>query len=255
LNSPPSLLLISSPNADKLVLSLKGVLVILSPDATKPQEREFLGRKIYSIKTPQLPMTTPAPSAPRTLHYSASAGYVAFSTDVSLLEEYLRSGEGQSKPLRETPGLTEAAQKVGGQNTGLFAYENQSETMRVSFETLKKSVGGPTNRSSNPFNPLASSIPFAGPEKSYKDWMDYSLAPGVLIEWRNTFTTPFMRQRQRDGITFKFFCPTPPALKKQFSEPPPPSESPFSKLQRGYSCSTRGCGHARPRPDHSCHRR
>ncbi len=214
LNSLPSLLLISSPNADKLVLSLKGVLVILSPDATKPQEREFLGRKIYSIKTPQLPMTTPAPSAPRTLHYAASAGYVAFSTDVSLLEEYLRSGEGQSKPLRETPGLTEAAQKVGGQNTGLFAYENQSETMRISFETLKKSGGGPTNSSSNPFNPLASSIPFAGPEKSYKDWMDYSLLPSFDRVAKYFYYTVHAGSANVDGITFKFFCPTPPALKK-----------------------------------------
>ena len=214
LSSPPSLLLIGSPNADKLVLSLKGVLVILSPDATKPQEREFLGRKIYSIKMPQLPMTTPAPSAPRTLHYAASAGYVAFSTDVSLLEEYLRSGEGQSKPLRETPGLTEAAQKVGGQNTGLFAYENQSETMRVSFETLKKSVGGPTNRSSNPLNPLASSIPFAGPEKSYKDWMDYSLLPSFDRVAKYFYYTVHAGSANVDGITFKFFCPTPPALKK-----------------------------------------
>ena len=213
LNSPPSLLLIGSPNADKLVVSLKGVLVILSPDATKPQEREFLGRKIYSIKTPQLPMTTPASSAPRTLHYAASAGYVAFSTDVALLEEYLRSGEGLNKTLRETPGLTEAAQKVGGQNTGLFAYENQIETMRVALESLKKNTGGPTN-SSNPFNPLTSSIPFAGPEKSYKDWMDFSLLPAFDPVAKYFHYTVHAGSANVDGITFKFFCPTPPALKQ-----------------------------------------
>ena len=213
LNSPPSLLLIGSPNADKLVVSLKGVLIILSPDAAKPQEREFLGRKIYSIKTPQLPMTTPAASAPRTLHYAASAGYVAFSTDVALLEEYLRSGEGLNKALRETPGLTEAAQKVGGQNTGLFAYENQVETMRVALESLKKSAGGPTN-SSNPFNPLTSSIPFAGPEKSYKDWMDFSLLPAFDQLAKYFHYTVHAGSANVDGITFKFFCPTPPALKQ-----------------------------------------
>jgi len=213
LNSPPSLLLIGSPNADKLVVSLKGVLVILSPDATKPQEREFLGRKIYSIKMPQLPMTTPASSAPRMLHYAASAGYVAFSTDVALLEEYLRSGEGLNKALRETPGLTEAAQKVGGQNTGLFAYENQIETMRAALESLKKNTGGPTN-SSNPFNPLTSSIPFAGPEKSYKDWMDFSLLPAFDQVAKYFYYTVHAGSANVDGITFKFFCPTPPALKQ-----------------------------------------
>jgi len=215
LNSPPSLLLIGSPNADKLVTSLKGVLVILSPDATKPQEREFLGRRIFSIKMPQLPMTVSSTSAPRILHYAASSGYIAFSTDVSLLEEYLRAGEGQNKALRETPGLTEAAQKVGGQNRGLFAYENQSETMRISFEALRKNAGGPTNSSSSAFNPLTSSIPFAGPAKSYKDWMDYSLLPSFDKVAKYFHYTVYAGSTTVDGMTFKFFWPTPPELKKQ----------------------------------------
>ena len=214
LTSPPSLLLVGALNADKLLISLKGVLVILSADATRPQEREFLGRKIYSIKMPQLPMATAAPSAPRTLHYAASAGYVAFSTDVSLLEEYLRSGEGLNKALHETSGLTEAAQKVGGQNSGLFAYENQIETMRISFERLRKSGGNTNNTSSNPLNPLASSIPFAGPEKSYKDWMDYSLLPSFDQVAKYFHYTIYAGAANVEGITFKFFLPTPPQLKK-----------------------------------------
>jgi len=115
--------------------------------------------------------------------------------------------------LRETPGLTDAAQKVGRQNTGFFAYENQSETMRLSFEALKKNVNASTNTSSNPFNPLAN-IPFTGPEKSYRDWMDYSLLPGFDQVAKYFHYTIHAGSANVDGITFKFFRPTPPALKK-----------------------------------------
>ena len=37
-------------------------------------------------------------------------------------------------------GLADAAQKVGGMGTGLFGYENASETMRVTLEALKGRV-------------------------------------------------------------------------------------------------------------------
>ena len=59
------------------------------------------------------------------------------SSDVALLEQYLRSAETQGKSLRENAGLNEAAQQVGA-GTGLFGYSNQGETMRATFEAMKK---------------------------------------------------------------------------------------------------------------------
>jgi len=59
------------------------------------------------------------------------------STDEAMLETFLRSSESTGKALRETAGLADAAQKIGGMNTGLFGYENASESMRVMLETLK----------------------------------------------------------------------------------------------------------------------
>src|SRR5947209_8572998 len=83
----------------------------------------FLNRKIYSIPVPSLPMVGGNQRGPaRTLHYSASSGYVAFSTDAATLEEYLRSSDTQGKSLRETAGLSETAQKVAGSGTSLFGY-------------------------------------------------------------------------------------------------------------------------------------
>ncbi|MCX6928040.1 MAG: hypothetical protein NT154_33240 [Verrucomicrobia bacterium] len=113
--SPPSLFLLGSPNPEQLALAIKRLFVIF-PQGDTPVEREFLGRKIFSVPLPPLPFLTSAPgrpSAPSTLNCAASGGYVAMSTDASLLEEYLRSSESRGKALREKPGLPEAAQKVG----------------------------------------------------------------------------------------------------------------------------------------------
>jgi hypothetical protein len=127
LQSPPSIFLLGSPNPEQLAVALKRLFVIF-PQGDAPAEREFLGRKIFSVPVPPLPFLMSGPSrpvAPRTLSCAASGGYVAMSTDTPLLEEYLRSSETQAKALREKPGLLEAAQKVGGMGTGHFVYENQ----------------------------------------------------------------------------------------------------------------------------------
>jgi len=217
MNSPPSLLLIGSPNAEKLASALRGLLVIRWPDAMRPQEREFLGRKIFSFKIPGLETGGATRPVPRNLSYAASAGYVAISTDVATLEEYLRSSEGQNKALRETPGLVEASQKVGGQGTGLFSYENKAESMRLAFEALRKGVmasGSTTDSLTAGYAPLADSIPFSGPERTFRDWMDYSLLPGYDQVARFFHFTVFAGSANVDGITFKYFSPTPPQLRK-----------------------------------------
>jgi hypothetical protein len=60
-----------------------------------------------------------------------------FSTDISILEEYLRMGK-TPKSLSETPGLAETAQKGHRFRNGMVRFENKVETMRVVFEGLKK---------------------------------------------------------------------------------------------------------------------
>jgi hypothetical protein len=217
MEAPPSLLLIGSPNAEKLALGLRGLLLIRWPEAMRPQEREFLGRKIFSFKIPGVPTGGAARPAPRDFSYAASGGYVAISTDVATLEEYLRSSEGPKKALRETPGLVEAAQKVGGQTTGQFSYENEAESMRIAFEALRKGVtttGTTTESLGLSYNPVADSIPFAGPERTFRDWMDFSLLPPYEQVGKYFHFTVSASSANVDGITFKYFSPTPPQLKK-----------------------------------------
>lgn len=220
MESPPSLLLIGSPNAEKLALALRGLLLIRWQEAMRPQEREFLGRKIFSFKIPGLALGGAARPTPRDFSYAASGGYVAISTDVATLEEYLRSSEGPKKALRETPGLVEAAQKVGGQNTGQFSYENEAESMRINFEALRKGVN-PTATGTTAdtfgvgYNPVADSLPFSGPERTFRDWMDFSLLPPYEQVGRYFHFTVSAGSANVDGITFKYFSPTPPQLRKE----------------------------------------
>jgi hypothetical protein len=146
----------------------------------------------------------------RTLHYAASSGYLALSFDMALLEEYLRQSGTAPKALRETAGLAEAAQKVGGMNAGLFGYENQAESMRATIEILRKESGGLAN--------LFGSSPIAGrlgvSEKDFQEWLDFSLLPPFDQIAKYFHFAVFGGGATSQGISFKAFSPVPPQLRK-----------------------------------------
>lgn len=144
----PSLTLIGSPNAAQLLDALRMITSLLPPPLSSAplKEREFLGKKIYSMSIAPMvlpegvegegPGAAPAQKG-QTFSFASSSGYVAFSTDDTLLEEFLRSGENPPKPLRSVAGLAEAAQKAGGMENGFFSYENQVESLRITMEAMK----------------------------------------------------------------------------------------------------------------------
>ena len=213
LQSPPSIFLLGSPNPEQLAVALKRLFVIF-PQGDAPAEREFLGRKIFSVPVPPLPFLMPGPSrpvAPRTLSCAASSGYVAMSTDTALLEEYLRSSESQAKALREKPGLLEAAQKVGGMGTGHFVYENQADTMRAAFESAKNDPGASTNGIGPSIFPGLPGI--TGPEGNLNEWIDFSLLPPFDKVAQYFHFTVYAGSANADGLTLNLFVPMPPALR------------------------------------------
>lgn len=208
--SPASLLLLGSPNPDQLAVAVKNILVFVTQSAEAPAEREFLGRKIFSVQVPPTPLTSEA----MTLNYAAAGGYVAFSTDAALLEEYLRSGEAQFKRLREMPGLAEASQQVVGPGTSLFGYESQVESARIKFEEHRSGANPATNTP-----PALASLPgvagIALPAKGLRDLMDFSLLPPFDAVSRYFYFTVYGGSASVDGLTLKLFAPTPPPLKPQ----------------------------------------
>jgi hypothetical protein len=222
LSSPPSLFLLGSPNAEKLSAALRSVTGLLPPPLGKLEEREFLGRKIYALGMPAAPSpagTTPSP--PRSLSFASSGSYLAFSTDAAMLESYLRSSENTGKGLIETTGLGEAAQKVGGMNSGLFTYENQAETVRALVDTLKQDTSTldaffRVTTEGIQLTPFRAGLPKdeSGPAKSLKDWVDFSLLPPFEQIAKYFHFSVGAGSLTPDGMAYRVYSPTPPQLRK-----------------------------------------
>jgi hypothetical protein len=214
LSAAPSLLLLGSPQPEQLAGALKSLLGLVNQQGGAPTEREFLGRKIYSVQLPMMPLpgSDPRKSAPRTLNYAASSGYVALTMDVPMLEEYLRSSESQQKTLRNAAGIVDAAAKVGGTSSGWFGYENQAETARILVEALRGTAAAGTKETKAEAS--AGSMGFPVTQNAFKDWLDFSLLPPFEKISKYFHFTVYSAGANADGFAFKMFAPVPPQLKK-----------------------------------------
>jgi hypothetical protein len=205
LNQPPSIFIFAASHPDQAVLAVKRLMGLAVSQENAPPTRDFLGRKIYTIPLPSRRAAGTAPAAPRSLYCTASGGYVAISGDVSMIEDYLRSAGNHVKPLRETDGLAEATQHVGGTGNGLFGYENQREQMRTFFATLKNdpnSTPGGGNRLMGLWG------------KNLGDWLDFSLLPNYDTVAKYFYFTVYSGSANTDGLIFNFFTPRPPQLRQ-----------------------------------------
>jgi hypothetical protein len=202
-----SITLIGARNSEQLLSNIRAVMRLLPEPigGAGMKEREFLGRKIYSVNT--APPGVPA-QAGSELQFVAAPGYVVMARDNAILEEYLRSAEAPPKPLRDVPGFNEAAQKIGGMNSGWFSFENQAETMRAVIEDAKKNPDNPPDESSYSFPKLIGSR-----SSIASDWIDYSTLPAFDAIAKYFYYSLGSTTATAEGIAFKMAAPTPPALK------------------------------------------
>jgi hypothetical protein len=205
LKSPPSIFLLASPNPDKLAAALK-VLLSIPFQGAPIKDREFLGRKIYTAAPPA---TGNAPASSG-VSFSASGGYIAISSDTSLLEEYLRSSEGATKALADLPGLADAAQKVGGMSTGLFGFENQNQSMRPVFEVIHKQSLSLQDFVGVPLPPSVG----GDQVETLRQWADFSLLPSFDTISKYFYFSVYAGIFSPDGFALKVFMPTPPQLRQ-----------------------------------------
>jgi len=209
LSSAPQLFLIGSPNGDQIIQSFK-TIISLAPFPPAPADREFLGRKIYSQPLPAMPNGAGGSTAERSLMFCASGGYVAMSTDSAILEEYLRSSDTKPKPLSETAGLADAAQRVGGMGTGLFGYQNDQENVKMVFEMVRNNA--------DTFLKAFDALPFASKPgddigKTVKEWVDFALLPSYDKISKYFYLSVYAAKLGPEGYTLRVFTPTPPQLK------------------------------------------
>jgi hypothetical protein len=173
LREAPEILLIGSPNPWKLGTAFKEAASLLVP-AGGIKDREFLGRRIYSAT---LPVSLGGGS--RLYYFAASGGYVALTSDVEMLEEFLRSNESDKPGLSQTPGLADAAQRAGGgMSAGIFSYGNDRESMRALLETLRKeTISAPDLLGLLGLEFRLDRISTVEEASQFKEWCDFSLLP------------------------------------------------------------------------------
>jgi hypothetical protein len=208
--NPPSLYLMGSPNPESLAAAMKTAVSILPMviPGVEVNERAFLGRKLYSVPLPPMQLNPEEAPVNRSLHFAASASYVASSMDLPMLEEFLR-GSQTGQTLRETAGLTEAAQKVGGMSTGFFGFENQRESVRATMEVLKKVGGGLDGWMSFGAGQLSG----RDLEGDVEEWFDFSLLPDAEAVARYFSFLVYSGTATADGISWKFYTPVPRSLR------------------------------------------
>jgi hypothetical protein len=197
--------LIGARNPAQLINGLKAILRMLpEPVGGAPlKEREILGRKVYTLS-----LTPPGVPAQPGSDYllTATTNYVAIANDAAMVEEFLRN-ETAPKPLRDTPGLTEAAQKAGGMNSGWFSVENQIETTRAALQNAKKN---PDDEADSPG--LFSLLNFNLVE-GLSGWLDFNSLPPYERISKYFYLQLVTGTATPEGIAFKIAAPAPPALK------------------------------------------
>ncbi len=194
LAKPPTLYLMAIANPDQTIAAIKTIAGMTGAPGTATEPREFLGKKIHTLTLRAAPGTTQGNS----IYLAASGGYLALSGDTAMLEEYLRSADGKVKPLAETAGLAEAAQRVGGPGGGLFGYQNSREIMRSTFKLLKNSAQADAALKMFP--------------AAVREWADFNLLPEFEPVQKYFYISVFAGSANADGLTLKMFHPRPPQL-------------------------------------------
>jgi hypothetical protein len=215
LASPPSLVLIGSANADRLLAALCTSSSLVSDEPGSLKEREVLGTRIYTLPLPTPSMPGMAQVPTHNVHLAARGGYVAVTSDLELVEEYLRSGVGRTNALRETVGLKEAAERVGGMSTGTFRYENTAGAARAMFAFLKSHPDALMAVLPPHYFLLLRESRLSGPLQYLLGECDFALLPAFEKVSRYFSFSVSSLAVTREGIDFTLFVPVPPGLRQQ----------------------------------------
>lgn len=209
----PALYLVASPNPEVFAASVQHVLILVTAHAGSPQEREFLGRKILSVPMPALNLGFAGASTPggRTLHYAGGSGYVAFSTDAQMVEEFLRRAEGADKNLRDRAGLAAAAERVLGPGASYFRYSDSLQALKPAWESLRKGSSSPA--AVGAIRTVNNLPGMKTPDNRFTDWLDFSLLPPFADIARHLSFTVAGNRVNVGGLTYTLFAPQPPPVK------------------------------------------
>jgi hypothetical protein len=218
---PTKVVLIASPASGRLANAVRVLAETLSPERDSVTNRMFAGTRIYHLKS------FGGDEEGGGIGFAAVPGYVAFSSDESLIEALLQSTQTKAPSLADHPGIKQAADIVGGWNTGWFTYQNERAKLRLELAGVKRLVDDPVdltllgrlllllNSGDSDRLPLFDyklHPPFDGVAK----YLGFSVATGQMTD---------------EGYRFRVFTPAPPAsalVAPAQVAVPPPSPAPIS---------------------------
>ena len=224
LSSPPSLSLLASTNSERLVLALKAAAALFPPPLANVTEREVQGRKLYSLSLPSLTEADGTGGGERSLTFGATTNFVALSTDTNLLAAALGGTNHPSQPLRDLPGLAEAAQTVGGMGTGLFGYQNTVASTRILFDALKQYPESALTLMPPEYLLALTGLRLEEPLQRILAKCDFALLPAFDQVAKYFHFTVYAASVDAEGFRYRRFSPVPPALAKPAE--PTPTQSP-----------------------------
>jgi hypothetical protein len=199
-----TLVLIGSRSPRKVADAMKQLTSLLPPPMNALRQREALGTTIYSMALPQEPGTTGgAPT--KWFSFAAGTNYLAMSGDTRLLERFLSGTEPGAKPLSGIEGLAEAAEAVGGMESGWFGYEADRAVAESIIESWRQDPGTVERLLS--LTPAGDAIGTSG---GLKAWADFTLLPPFEQIARYFHFTVYGLDLGPDDFAYRFFSPVPP---------------------------------------------
>ena len=209
LDEAPSILLAGARKPEQLADSLKAIVSGLPPELARYKERDFLGRTLYSLNPPFAVAGEEASGRARGLNYCASGPYVAFSSDVKILEELLRNGDKSERSLRAFPGLAEAAEKAGGMSTGFFEFENEAASWRALVEASRND----STSAARLFSQTQWGARLPGESQQLAGWIDMALLPPFEAIGKYFYIRAASVASESGGLRGRVWWPAPPAGK------------------------------------------
>ncbi len=217
-----TLLIVGATNADQVATAIKPIFLLLNPQGGSAETRDFLGHKIITVPFPSIPVPGVENAAPGSkLYYAAVRGYVAFSAEAPLLEEFLHNLSSPTNGLRELPGLKEAKPAVLTQGATMLSWDNNREHARQDYSEWKSGdaalpIGGAANL-------FLSLVKLTLPEGTIKKWLNPATAPPFEQIERHFYVSCSGAGADTNGFWYRTFLPLPPA-----QSPTQPAAAPAS---------------------------
>jgi hypothetical protein len=181
-------------------------------EAESPKERVFANTTIRSVPLPSIPLTENAVATKpdrKNLHYAPAQGYVALSTDVAFLEQFLDTTNTPTSNVLAKADFPAAVRLVVAPKTGLFGFVDRLNLVRSRWPRIATNAV-PVSQLSFGYGFLPTWLAATLPSNA-TNWFDPGLLPPVKSVESYFHYTVYGGGASSNGLTWKMFEPALPS--------------------------------------------